>query len=62
MIRWFLRRQVAAFERTWNYDTSYLHDLIDADPRAAIAFAKATGLGKYRKDIPAAPLYAAGIV
>jgi hypothetical protein len=62
MIKWFLRRQVAAFERAWNYDATYIHDLIDADPRATIAFAKATGIGRYRKDIPAAPHYAAGIV
>jgi len=62
MIRWFLRRQVAKFERAWNYDASYLHELNDADPRAAMAFAKATGIGRYRKDIPAAPHYAAGIV
>src|SRR4051794_703117 len=24
MLRWFLRRQIAVFERTWDYDTSYL--------------------------------------
>jgi alkylhydroperoxidase family enzyme len=62
MFRWFLQRQIAAFERTWNYDASYIHELIDADPRAAVAFGKAAGLGRYRRDIPAAPLYAAGIV
>jgi len=62
MIRWFLRRQIAAFERSWNYDASYIHELIDADPRAAMAFGKVIGLSRYRKDIPAAPHYAAGIV
>jgi hypothetical protein len=36
MLRWFLRRQVAAFERTWNYDASYLRALIDADPKAML--------------------------
>ena len=61
MLRWFLRRQIAAFERAWNYDASYLHELVEADPRAAMAFAKAAGLGRYRKDIPAAPHFAAGI-
>lgn len=62
MIRWFLRRQIAAFERTWNYDASYMREVLDADPRALITFGKAVGLGHYRKDVPLAPHYAAGIV
>ncbi|HLH88184.1 MAG TPA: hypothetical protein VKX28_06975 [Xanthobacteraceae bacterium] len=62
MLKWFLRRQIGAFERTWNYDASYIHELIEADPRAAMAFAKVMGLSQYRKDIPLAPLAAAGIV
>jgi len=32
MIKWSLRRQLAAFERTWNYDAAYLHEMLDADP------------------------------
>jgi hypothetical protein len=40
MIRWLLRRQIAAFERTWNYDASYMHEVIDVDPRAMLAFGK----------------------
>src|SRR5262245_24627448 len=34
MLRWFLQRQIAAFERTWNYDAGYIHEVIDVDPRA----------------------------
>lgn len=62
MIRWFLRRQIAAFEHTWNYDASYMREVLDADPRALITFSKVVGLGEYRKDVPLAPHYAAGIV
>ena len=62
MIKWFLRRQIAAFERLWNYDASYIHELIDADPRAAMAFGKVISLSQYRQDIPAAPHCAAGLV
>ena len=40
MFRWFLRRQIAGFERTWNYDASYLHELIKVDPQAMLAFGK----------------------
>jgi hypothetical protein len=45
MIKWFLRRQIAKFERTWNYDSSYLRDVLDADPRALLTFGKVTSLG-----------------
>ena len=62
MIRWFLRRWIDKFERTWNYDASYLRDVLDADPRALMAFGKVTGIGSYRKDVPPAAYCAAGIV
>jgi hypothetical protein len=62
MMRWLLRRWIAGFERTWNYDASYIRELIDADSRALIAFSKAVSVGKYRKDVPLAPHYAAKIV
>lgn len=62
MFRWFLRRQIAAFERTWNYDASYIREMIDSDPRAVMAFGKVQGLTRYRKDVPLAAWCAAGIV
>jgi hypothetical protein len=62
MLRWFLQRWVSKFERTWNYDASYLHDLIETDPRAMTAFGKVQGLTKYRKDVPLAAWCAAGLV
>jgi hypothetical protein len=62
MLRWFLRRQVAAFERTWNYDASYLRALIDADPKAMLAFGKLQGIVGYRKDVPPAVYAAAGLI
>jgi hypothetical protein len=61
MFKWLLHRAIGAFERQWNYDARYLHEIADADPRAAWLFQKATGLGKYRKDVPAAALFAAAI-
>ncbi len=62
MIKWFLRRWIAKLERTWNYDASYLLDVLNADPRALLAFSKVTGIGTYRKDVPLAPYSAAAIV
>jgi hypothetical protein len=62
MLKWFLRRQIATFERTWNYDASYIREMIDADPRAMMVFGKVQGLGQYRKDVPLAAYCAAGLI
>ena len=62
MIGWFSRRQIAAFERVWNYDAAYLYDLIDTDPRAMRTFGKVQDLTKYRKEIPVAAYCAAGLI
>jgi len=62
MRRWLLHRLISRWERTWNYDAAYLHELIDIDPRAAMAFGKLQAISRYRKDVPLAAYCAAGIV
>lgn len=61
MLKWLMNRGIAAFERQWDYDASYLHEIVEADPWAAWRFQRATSLGKYRKDVPLEALAAAGI-
>ena len=61
MIKWILQRAIDRFERQWKYDGSYMHEITDASPRAAWLFSRATALGQFRRDIPLAPWYAAGI-
>ena len=61
MLRWILRRTVSGFERQWNYDASYLRDIIDVSPHAAWRFFSAARLGSYRRDVPLDALVAAGI-
>src|SRR5262249_41929835 len=62
MIKWFLRRRLAAFERAWNYDAGYMHEILEADPSALIAFSKVASLGRYHKDAPLAAYHAVRIV
>lgn len=62
MLKWLLRRGIGKFERTWNYDASYMRELIDIDPRAILTFGKVQALSKYRKDVPLAAWCAAGLV
>lgn len=56
-----MRRGIAAFERQWNRDASYVREMIEADPRAAWKFQRASSLGEYRKDVPVDALAAAAI-
>jgi hypothetical protein len=62
MLKWFLQRRIAAFERAWDYDAGYLHELIDSDPSAMLAFGKLQAISRYRKDLPPAAYCGAGIV
>src|SRR5438309_1050588 len=61
MMKWILQRPIDNFERTWNYDGSYMREIIDASPRAAWLFSRAAALGQFRRDVPIEPWYAAGI-
>jgi hypothetical protein len=62
MLKRFLRWRTGAFERTWNYDAGYMRELIDADPRAFMAFGKLQAITNYRKDVPPAAFAAAGLI
>jgi hypothetical protein len=61
MIKWFLRKGIDKFERDWNYDASYMRDMIDTSPRAVWLFSRVTALGQFRRDIPIEAWYSAGI-
>src|SRR3954469_6533385 len=61
MIRWVLRRAIDKFERDWNYDASYMRDMIDVSPRAGWLFSRVTALGQFRRDVPIEAWCAAGI-
>jgi hypothetical protein len=52
MMKWLLHRRVAAFEREHGYDASYMHEVLDTDLGAFLKFARAIGIGTYRKDVP----------
>lgn len=61
MIRWALRKAIGTFERKWNYDASYMRDMIDASPRAAWLFSRVTALGRFRRDVPIEAWCTAGL-
>lgn len=61
MLRSILHAVTRHFERRYDYDASYMHELADIDPAAFFAFSKVQGLASYRKAPPEA-LAAAGLV
>jgi hypothetical protein len=61
MLNWLIKRQIDAFEQAYGYDSSYARDILAADRRAFMKFAKLLGLSRYRKDVPRDAWYAAKI-
>jgi len=61
MLKWFIRRRIAAFERASGYDASYTRDILEADLGAFLKFSKVAGLGRFREGVPLEAWYAAKI-
>ena len=61
MIKWALHKAINRFEREWNYDAGYMHDMIEASPRAAWLFSRVVALGQFRRDLPIEAWCAAGL-
>jgi hypothetical protein len=62
MLRWLMRKRLEAFEKAYDYDMGYARQLLDADPRALMAFGKVMAMSTYRKEVPPSPWYAAKLV
>lgn len=61
MLNAILRRSIDKFEKTWNYDASYMRELLNLSPWAFIKFGQVASLG-HRREAPAEAMAAAGIV
>jgi hypothetical protein len=61
MFKWFMRRRIGAFEQAYDYDMSYVRDIVAADPRAALIFNRIMPMARYRRDVPRDAWYAAKI-
>jgi len=62
VLKWFIRRRLEAFERRYDYDMTYARELLATDTRAFLAFARATALGGYRRDLPADVYWSAKLI
>lgn len=61
MLKAILKAAVGRFEKRYDYDVSYMRELIDTDPSAFMAFTGVQKLGGYRR-APKAALAAAKLV
>jgi len=59
MLKWLIRNRLAAFERAHAYDASYMREILAADTRAFLKFARVAGIGSYRRDVPLDVYYGA---
>lgn len=62
MLGWLVKRRLAAFERAFDYDASYMQEMYDVSPRAFWKFSRITTLAQLREDLPKEAWYAAKIV
>jgi hypothetical protein len=61
MVKWLIRRRLAAFEREFGYDVSYMRHVVDHDLGAFIRFARVSGVSRSRRDTPLDLYYAVKI-
>jgi hypothetical protein len=59
MLRWLIRRWIAATERATGYDAGYVRDILAADMSGFVKFAMLNGMAQHRRDVPAGAWYAA---
>lgn len=53
VLKWFLGRKVAEFERANHYDMGYARAILDTNPHALVALHRAGGLAQYRGPLSA---------
>jgi len=62
LLDWIARRQMAAFEKKFNYDLGYARDLLQASRPAFWKFSRLMPMGQHREGVPASAWHAAKIV
>jgi hypothetical protein len=61
MLQWIARHRLRAFERAFNYDASYMHQMLDASWTAFARFMPVSKMAQYREDVPLLTWHAAKI-
>jgi len=59
MIRWFVKRQMKAIEKSFGYDLSYAREILEASPRAFWHLTRITAAAGFREKVSRDAWYAA---
>ncbi|HYD80900.1 MAG TPA: hypothetical protein VEC06_13925 [Paucimonas sp.] len=62
MLKWIARAQLDKFERAFDYDVSYMREMLDTSRRGFMRFSPVAKMAAYREDVPVDAWYAAKIV
>jgi hypothetical protein len=62
MLKWFMKRKLKAFGDAFDYDTTYMRELVDTDPAAGVAVSRLSAAASYRADAPVAAWFAGKLV
>lgn len=52
MLSWLIRSKIDAFQAEYDYDMSYVRELLAVSPKAVRLYARATQLGSHRAGVP----------
>jgi len=61
MLNWLLHRQIAAFEKSFDYDMGYVHEMLETSRPAFWRFHRFTGMSRHAEGLPSAAYFAAKI-
>lgn len=61
MLKWLVKRQLAAFGRKWGYDTGYMQEIVDEAGVGAAMPLQALQKLHYRKNVPLDAYYGAAL-
>ncbi len=62
MLKWFMKRKLTAFGDAFDYDTTYMQELVEVDPAAGFAVSRLSAAASYRADAPVAAWFAGKLV
>jgi len=52
MLAWLIRRKIDGFQAQYDYDMSYVREMLDVSPKAAMLYSRATLLGRFNRGLP----------
>ncbi|MBR9835130.1 MAG: hypothetical protein GYB42_08045, partial [Alphaproteobacteria bacterium] len=62
MMKWFLHRAIGRFARHYDYDATYMHDIVDTSVKAALALNHLPKLSQYRGPRAARDVWAGAVL